>query len=283
MERERSKQASLLLWTLLAGLLSQNLLIPVMSTSVEDQKNYYSPDPHTGTPPTGPPQRTPPSHGPRHGGTPHCHCGHHDPPPTTPTYYPPPTTPTYDSPPPTPTYDSPPTTPTTDPPPTTPTGGGYYNSPPTGESTPPSPFFDPGTPTTPGTPFDPNSPPTPPFDPSSPPVGTWNYWSSHPGLIWGLFGYWGSLGGAFGVPSVPGFGPNMSLQQALSNTRTDGFGALYREGTASLLNSMADNRFHFTTKQVRDSFVQAMGSNKAAAAQAHLFKLANEGRLKPRA
>lgn len=110
-----------------------------------------------------------------------------------------------------------------------------------------------------------------------------SYWKTHPGVIWGLVGWWGtSLGSVFGVTSVPGFGTNLSLQQALSNTRTDGLGALYREGTASFLNSMVNNRFPFTTKQVRQNFVAALGSNKAAASQAHVFKLANEGRLKPR-
>lgn len=85
------------------------------------------------------------------------------------------------------------------------------------------------------------------------------------------------------MTSVPGFGAStLSLQQALSNTRTDGLGALYREGTASLLNSMVNQKFPYTTKQVRESFVASLSSNKAAAAQAQLFKLANEGRVKPR-
>ncbi|KAL0399656.1 UNVERIFIED_CONTAM: Protodermal factor 1 [Sesamum radiatum] len=110
-----------------------------------------------------------------------------------------------------------------------------------------------------------------------------SYWRNHPTLIWGLFGWWGTLGSAFGLTSVPGFSANMNLLQALSNTRTDGLGELYREGTAALLNSMAHTRFPYTTTQVRDSFVAALSSNKAAAAQAQLFKLANEGRNKPRA
>nr|GME07600.1 protodermal factor 1-like [Ipomoea batatas]GME12042.1 protodermal factor 1-like [Ipomoea batatas] len=129
-------------------------------------------------------------------------------------------------------------------------------------------------------------PSTPPFgfDPNSPPF-TCDYWKSHPGLIWGLVGFWGTVGGVFGVASVPagGFGTNLNLLQALSNTRNDGFGELYREGTASLLNSMlSTNRFPYTTQHVRDSFGAALSSNTAAAAQARLFKLANEGRLKPR-
>lgn len=96
-------------------------------------------------------------------------------------------------------------------------------------------------------------------------------------------GFWGTVGGAFGVASVPaGVGTNMNLLQALSNTRTDGFGELYREGTASLLNSMVSKRFPYTTEHVRDSFGAALSSNTAAATQARLFKLANEGRLKPK-
>lgn len=75
----------------------------------------------------------------------------------------------------------------------------------------------------------------------------------------------------------------MSLQQALSNTRTDGYGSLYREGTASLLNSMVSHKFPYTTREVRESFVSALASNKAAAAQGQLFKQANEGKLKTRA
>ncbi|KAL0306740.1 UNVERIFIED_CONTAM: Protodermal factor 1 [Sesamum radiatum] len=74
-----------------------------------------------------------------------------------------------------------------------------------------------------------------------------SYWRNHPTLIWGLFGWWGTLGSAFGLTSVPGFSANMNLLQALSNTRTDGLGELYREGTAALLNSMAHTRFPYTT------------------------------------
>ncbi|XVF14517.1 hypothetical protein REPUB_Repub09cG0067600 [Reevesia pubescens] len=333
MEREGSKQVSLFMWVLVAGLLSQNFVIPVTSTGFEEQKNYYpAPDPHTGTPPSGShgtPSHgsggsyggSPPSHGtPSHGG------GYH------PTPTPTPSTPSYGgSPPshgtpshgggyhptPTPTPSTPsggncgtpphePSTPSR--PSHTPSHGGYYHSPPTsGGGSPPTPVtvsppttpisppsYGGGSPPTPvivsppTTPIiDPGTPsiPTPPFfpAPTSPFGGTCDFWRSHPTLIWGVLGWLGTVGNAFGVPSMPGFGAHMSLPQALSNTRTDGLGALYREGTASLLNSMVNNRFPFSTKQVRDSFVAALGSNSAAAAQARLFKLANEGHLKPRA
>jgi len=52
MERKRS-HASLTMLAMLLGLLSQSLVIPVMSITVEDQKNYYTPDPHAGNPPSG--------------------------------------------------------------------------------------------------------------------------------------------------------------------------------------------------------------------------------------
>lgn len=140
---------------------------------------------------------------------------------------------------------------------------------------PPTPIIDPGTP---GTPFVPA-----PFPPIT---GTCDYWRNHPTLIWGLLGWWGTVGGAFGTvstsSSIPGFDPHMNLLQALSNTRTDAIGSLYREGTASWLNSMVSNKFPFTTSQVRDHFVAGLSSTKAATKQAHTFKLANEGRLKPR-
>jgi len=157
--------------------------------------------------------------------------------------------------------------------------------------TPPSPIVDPGTPIIGGSPptpiIDPGTPGTPFIPAPFPPItGTCDYWRNHPTLIWGLLGWWGTVGGAFGtvsIPSsIPGFDPHMNLLQALSNTRSDPIGALYREGTASWLNSMVNHKFPFTTPQVRDHFVAGLSSNKAATKQAHTFKLANEGRLKPR-
>ncbi|KAK9076319.1 hypothetical protein SSX86_004653 [Deinandra increscens subsp. villosa] len=162
-------------------------------------------------------------------------------------------------------------------------GGGTPSSPPTYHYTPPAggggtPSLPPIVlpPTTPGIPLV----PSPPFDPNSPPSpigGTCDYWRNHPAVIWGLFGWWGTtIGSAFGVTSLPATGSHLNLVQALSNTRTDGIGALYREGTASLLNSIVNKNFPYSTSHVKDSFAAAIGSNKAAAAQARVFKLANE-------
>ncbi|XP_039053606.1 protodermal factor 1-like isoform X2 [Hibiscus syriacus] len=282
MARERNKQACFM-WALVAGLLCQNLVVPVISIDLGEQKNYYpSPDPHAGTPPSGS-HGTPPSHG-SGGGTPPSHGGgyHHTPStPSTPSGgncgTPPHDPSTPSTPPRTPSHGSPPSYGGGSPPTygggSPPTYGG--GSPPTPVTvSPPTPIIDPGTP----------SIPTPPFFPAPTPTigGTCDFWRNHPTLIWGLLGWWGTLGSAFGTSGVPGLGATMSLPQALSNTRADGLGALYREGTASFLNSMVNHRFPFSTKQVRESFVSALGSNSAAAAQARLFKLANEGHLKPR-
>lgn len=109
-----------------------------------------------------------------------------------------------------------------------------------------------------------------------------SYWRNHPGIIWGILGWWGTLGNAFGATNLPGSISSITLPQALSNTSTNGLGALYREGTASFLNSLVNHKFPYTTEQVRDRFAASLHSNKAATTQAHLFKMANEGRMKPR-
>lgn len=52
MERKIS-YVSFSMFALLVGLLSQNLVVSVMSTTVEDQKNFYTTDPHSGNPSAG--------------------------------------------------------------------------------------------------------------------------------------------------------------------------------------------------------------------------------------
>ncbi|KAL8208132.1 hypothetical protein R6Q57_007544 [Mikania cordata] len=314
MATSTTQTTGLLVWSLLAALtIFQNLVFPVHSASsstFQDQKNFFFPpiipgvgsppiipgggsppiDPGVGSPPvtltppvvssppivyhTSPPptygsggstppvHHTPPSHGGgshHHGRSPPSNCGnptprspprhagHHNPSPAPPTYH----------------YNPP-------------SSGGSTPTPTVPSSSPPIVV----SPTTPGTPLF----PSPPFDPNSPPIGgTCDYWRNHPAFIWGLFGWWNpTIGSAFGTAGVPGTGAHLNLLQALSNTRTDGIGALYREGTASLLNSMVNKNFPYTTSHVKNSFVVAVGSNAAAAAQARLFKLANEGHMKLR-
>ncbi|XP_038985150.1 leucine-rich repeat extensin-like protein 3 isoform X2 [Phoenix dactylifera] len=164
--------------------------------------------------------------------------------------------------------------------------GGYYNSPPTPSndcynSPPSSPTIEPPVTPTPTIPdITPPSPLIP--DPNSHPsfTGTCNYWRTHPEAILTVLGYLGNISQLFGAACGLAFGRDLSLPEALANTRADGIGALYREGTASLLNSLADRRFPFTTQQVTDAFAAAVTSDEAAATQAELFKQANEGRLK---
>ncbi|XP_073042198.1 uncharacterized protein [Primulina eburnea] len=120
---------------------------------------------------------------------------------------------------------------------------------------------------------------TPPSSLQNPPYSC-IYWKTHPGLISAVFGWWGTVGSAFNTPTIPGFSPSTSLLQALSNTRTDGYGDLYREGTAALLNSMAHSAsYPYSAAQVKDGFTAALSSNHAAAVQAKLYKMANEARV----
>ncbi|KAK3446228.1 protodermal factor 1 [Eucalyptus grandis] len=290
-------------WSLL---LQSFLLVEVIGTELKDGKAYYSPP--------GPRSRSPPSGSRGRGSTPRVtspttarSCGSpprgQDPsrstrPPSGGYYRSPPTSGgTPSTPVTTPVDPRTPSTPTT----TSPPSGGYYPSPTSGGDSPPTTV----TSTPPATPIDPGTPSfpsitAPPFGfPTAPPFGfppfgfppiinpfirPYNYYLSNPGVIIGLVGFVMPMGPAFRVTTpVPGFPAAQNLIQALGNTSADGLGALYREGTAALLNSIASNRFPFTTAQVRQSFVSALSSNEAASAQARLFKLANEGRLKPRA
>ncbi|TVU22762.1 hypothetical protein EJB05_32480 [Eragrostis curvula] len=183
--------------------------------------------------------------------------------------------------------------------PTTPAhGGGAYGSSPTtpahgggaygGSPSPSHGAYGGGSPATPSTGgFGTTSPmPFVPVDPHSPSSlpGSCDYWRSHPMEIWSAIGGrfpTSSMGHFFGTGGGASFpGTNMSIQDALANTRSDGAGALLREGAAALLNSLTRAGFPYTTDQVRDAFAAAAagGSDGGAAAQAAAFKKANEGR-----
>lgn len=170
-------------------------------------------------------------------------------------------------------------------------GGSYYpphssptNSPPAVVTpSPPAVIVPPVTPT-PVTPVNPAPPTTPSIDPSVPPFapGSCSYWINHPAAVWAIFGSWGTMGQSFGAACGTALAKHniITLQDALKNTRTDGIGALYREGTTALLNSIACTKYSFTTQQVKDAFATAIvTSDKAAASQALIFKQANEGGL----
>ncbi|KAK8949386.1 Protodermal factor 1 [Platanthera zijinensis] len=298
--KKKSLKVALLLFILSVSDVS--LVAGRALAGIVDEKNYYSPDPNASSPPQRHSHRKPSCDPPSHGGG---NGNGNGTPPTTPShggggYGAPPTTPSHGG----GSYGAPPTTPSHDggnhgASPTTPShgggggggGGGYYNTPPTTPNSPPITTTTPS-PLVPSPPLttDPNTPPTytipsPPLvpEPNTPPFFpfTCNYWFAHPTAIWVLFGYWGTVGQVFGTPAANfPFGRGFGLVQALGNTRGDGYGALLREGTAALLNSMASSRFYFSTQQVRDGFNGAARSEKTAAAQAVLFQKANEGHLK---
>ncbi|CAL9061171.1 unnamed protein product [Musa banksii] len=145
----------------------------------------------------------------------------------------------------------------------TPSGGGHGTPTPDGAHS--SPVVKP--------PSTPTGSHTPPFN------GTCKYWGSHPDAIVAVIGSLGTVGDLFGYGCAAIFGSNPTLHDALTNTRTDGYGALFREGTAALLNSMTDSKYPFTTKQVKFSFAGSITSDGAAEAQADIFKQANEGKF----
>ncbi|XP_074579064.1 uncharacterized protein LOC141835570 [Curcuma longa] len=222
------------------------LASPVMSRAVEgggvdDEKSYYSP------PTRRTPCEAPPSHGGGHGAAPSRR------PPRAPPQG----------------------------------GGGCYCSPPVTTAPPPPPLVGPVIPSplvplvppTPTLPAIQAQPPLVPLDPNIFPF-TCDYWSTHPAVIWGLVGYWGTIGALFGLPAAAAYGTDLSLPAALSNPRADGIGALYREGTASMLNSLTSRSFSFSPEQVKAAFNAAVVSDEAAVAQARVFKKANEGHHK---
>jgi hypothetical protein len=106
-------------------------------------------------------------------------------------------------------------------------------------------------------------------------------WSAIGGRFPGTSSSMGTMGHFFGAAGRVGGTTDVSIQDALANTRSDGAGALLREGAAALLNSMTRSGFPYTTEQVRDAFAAAAaagGSDGAAAAQAAAFRMANEGK-----
>ncbi|PVH65884.1 hypothetical protein PAHAL_1G097600 [Panicum hallii] len=151
------------------------------------------------------------------------------------------------------------------------TGGGYKPTPTPDYSTTPTPSYG-STPSTPSTPSY-----GIPEIPKHGFTGSCDYWKSHPDMITAVVGSLGNLGKTFGTACSLIVGKKLeNLHDALSNTRTDGVGALLREGAAAYLNSIVNKKFPFTTQQVKDCIVVAITSDGAASAQAGIFKKANE-------
>ncbi|TVU33163.1 hypothetical protein EJB05_24949 [Eragrostis curvula] len=161
---------------------------------------------------------------------------------------------------------------------TTPTYGSGGTPTPTYGATPtptygatPTPSYD-STPSTPSTPSI-----GVPDIPKHGFTGSCDYWKKHPDMIVAVVGSLGNIGKTFGAACSLIVGKKFeNLHDALSNTRTDGVGALLREGAAAYLNSIVNKKFPFSTQQVKDCIIVAVTSDGAASAQAGIFKKANE-------
>ncbi|XP_051194603.1 protodermal factor 1 [Lolium perenne] len=165
-------------------------------------------------------------------------------------------------------------------------GGGYKPTPtptPTYDATPTPTYGATPTPTYGATP---STPSTPSHDVPTIPkkhghTGSCDYWKGHPDAIVAAIGSLGNIGQTFGAACSMIVGKKLeNLHDALSNTRTDGIGALIREGAAAYLNSIVNKKFPFTTQQVKDCIVVAVISEGAASAQAGVFKKANDSHYK---
>ncbi|CAM0946031.1 unnamed protein product [Alopecurus aequalis] len=167
-------------------------------------------------------------------------------------------------------------------------GGGYKPTPtptptPTYGTTPTPTYGATPTPTYGTTPSTPSAPShdVPEIPKKHEVIGSCDYWKGHPDAIVAAIGSLGNIGQTFGAACSMIVGKKLgTLHDALSNTRTDGIGALIREGAAAYLNSIVNKKFPFTTQQVKDCIVVAVTSDGAASAQAGVFKKANESHYK---
>uniref|UniRef100_A0ACD5ZJU8 Uncharacterized protein n=1 Tax=Avena sativa TaxID=4498 RepID=A0ACD5ZJU8_AVESA len=160
----------------------------------------------------------------------------------------------------------------------------YGTTPTPSYGTTPTPSY--GTTPTPSYGTTPSTPSAPSHDVPAIPkkhdfIGSCDYWKGHPDAIVAAIGSLGNIGQTFGAACSMIIGKKLgTLHDALSNTRTDGIGALIREGAAAYLNSIVNHKFPFTTQQVKDCIVVAVTSDGAASAQAGVFKKANESHYK---
>ena len=91
-------------------------------------------------------------------------------------------------------------------------------------------------------------------------------------------GIGGGSGGSSGSSSIISsiFGNQMTVYQGLTNTRTDGYGSLARQGSAAILNAYSRPRqYPYSASQVKVQFRNALGSQQAAFQMAKVFENAN--------
>lgn len=117
-----------------------------------------------------------------------------------------------------------------------------------------------------------------------PHAGSCSYWSkAHPSTLPDLLSFitpildiFSSGAGSSSIQTITSiFGSQMTLHQGLTNTRTDSYGALLRQGSAAVLNSYTYSSYPYNPTQVKSAFRGALVSQQAAAVQATKFENAN--------
>ncbi|CAM6091950.1 unnamed protein product [Calypogeia fissa] len=83
-----------------------------------------------------------------------------------------------------------------------------------------------------------------------------------------------TVGEALGTPAAKVFG-QVTLLQALLNTRPDGYTTLLRSAAAAILNSYSRSHYKFSHVEVIELFAKALESSQTAAKQAAAFEEAN--------
>jgi len=73
------------------------------------------------------------------------------------------------------------------------------------------------------------------------------------------------------------FGTKITLHQGLTQSGTDGYSALLRQGSAAILNSYTARDFPYRPAQVKSAFRGALVSQQAASVMATKFENANLG------
>ncbi|KAG0583052.1 hypothetical protein KC19_3G105300 [Ceratodon purpureus] len=152
-------------------------------------------------------------------------------------------------------------------------------------------------PTTPDVPYSP-TPYTPtPYTPTDPAPttpapttpGSCSWWSSNTSNFPDIISIFttlldvfqtisGGSGGSGGAGSIISsiFGNQMTVYQGLTNTRTDGYGALARQGSAAILNAYSRPReYPYSPFQVKLQFKNALGNQQSAFQMARVFENAN--------
>jgi len=124
----------------------------------------------------------------------------------------------------------------------------------------------------------------PPSPPSSP--GSCSSWAkAHPSTLPDLLSFitpikdiFAKAGDSSTIQAITSiFGSKITLHQGLTQTGTDGYSSLLRQGSAAILNSYTVRDFPYRPVQVTSAFRGALVSQQAASVMATKFENANLG------